>query len=251
MADHTVEVGVVGEAAVPTVVSQHEERPEHGALRRPVERPHEPAVEARGGGGEPQHQDDVAQDVAHGAPGVLHPAVLGDGGADVGQPERWRRRGVKRRCFLSLGGGGGGGGGHSHAASPSAPCPCGTSTSTRRRRQHNASGDWDGEGEEQACHGGSPGPAAAPLPLPLPLKKKKKKKNEPGWLALSALLPSAWKCVADPIPIHRPRSLNWHSGNCHCVLAGHTNNIRIVLLQFTGNSFLFFFFRPCLVSKIL
>ena len=156
MADDAVEAGVVGEAAVPAVVSQHEERPEHGALRRPVQRPDEPAVEARGG--ETQHQDDVAQDVGHGAPGVLHPAVLGDGGADVGQPERWRRRGVKRRSFLSLRGG------HSDADAE-ASAPRGTSTSTRRRRQHNASGDgdWDrdGDGEEQASHGGSPGPAAA------------------------------------------------------------------------------------------
>jgi hypothetical protein len=32
---------------VAAVVSQDEERPEHGALRCPVQRPHEPAVEAR------------------------------------------------------------------------------------------------------------------------------------------------------------------------------------------------------------
>uniref|UniRef100_A0A0A9DI07 Fad7 n=1 Tax=Arundo donax TaxID=35708 RepID=A0A0A9DI07_ARUDO len=71
------------------VGSEDEERPEHGALRGPVEGPDELAVEARGGGGE----DDVAQDVAHGAPGVLDPAVLGDGDADVGEPERRRRPG--------------------------------------------------------------------------------------------------------------------------------------------------------------
>jgi hypothetical protein len=44
VADDAVEAGVVGEAAVPAVVSEHEERPEHGALRRPVQRPDEPAV---------------------------------------------------------------------------------------------------------------------------------------------------------------------------------------------------------------
>ena len=83
-----------GGGAVP-VVAEDEERPEHGALRGPVQRPDEPAVEARGGGGEPQDDDDVAEDVAHGAPGVLDPAVLGDGGADLRQPERRRRPGVE------------------------------------------------------------------------------------------------------------------------------------------------------------
>jgi hypothetical protein len=73
------------------VVAEDEERPEHGALRGPVERPDEPAVEARGGRGEPQDDDDVAQHVGHGAPGVLDPAVLGDGSADLRQPERRRR----------------------------------------------------------------------------------------------------------------------------------------------------------------
>jgi hypothetical protein len=76
-------------------VAEDEERPEHGALRGPVERPDEPAVEARGGGGEPQDDDDVAEHVAHGAPGILDPAVLGDGRADLRQPERWRRPGVE------------------------------------------------------------------------------------------------------------------------------------------------------------
>jgi hypothetical protein len=134
--DHAVESGVVGEAAVAAVVSQHEERPEHGALCRPVERPDEPAVEARRGGGETQHQDHVAHHVAHGAPGVLHPAVLGDGGADIAQPERWRRRGVK---FL-LGGGGGGGGGHSDTDAAAASVPRGT-------RNHNAAAAASGHGD--------------------------------------------------------------------------------------------------------
>jgi hypothetical protein len=95
-------------AAVP-VVSEDEERPEHGALRGPVERPDKPAVEARGGGGEAEHDDDVAQHVAHGAPGVLDPAVLGYGRADLRQPE-WRGRpgvefgavGGRRGYLLSL-----------------------------------------------------------------------------------------------------------------------------------------------------
>jgi hypothetical protein len=84
---------------------EDEESPEHGALRDPVKRPDEPAVEARGGRGEAEHDDDVAQHVAHGAPGVLDPAVLGDGRADLRQPE-WRGRpGVesaavgRRRCL--------------------------------------------------------------------------------------------------------------------------------------------------------
>ena len=83
-----------GGRAVP-VVAEDEKRPEHGALRGPVQRPDEPAVEARGGGGEPQDDDDVAEHVANGAPGVLDPAVLGDGRTDLRQPERRRRPGVE------------------------------------------------------------------------------------------------------------------------------------------------------------
>jgi hypothetical protein len=58
-------------------VTEDEERPEHGSLRGPVERPDELAVEARGGSSQPQDDDNIAQHVAHEALGVLDPAVLG------------------------------------------------------------------------------------------------------------------------------------------------------------------------------
>lgn len=125
VAHHAVEPRVVGEAPVPAVVAEDEERPEHGSLRRPVERPGEAAVEARGGGSEGEHHHHVAQHVPHGSPGVLHPTVLGDSGADVGQTKRGRRARVevltrRRRSIIFIvvllhGGHAAGGCGHTEA----------------------------------------------------------------------------------------------------------------------------------------
>uniref|UniRef100_A0A0E0RCL7 Clathrin heavy chain n=1 Tax=Oryza rufipogon TaxID=4529 RepID=A0A0E0RCL7_ORYRU len=73
------------------VVAEDEERPEHGALRRPVERPGRPGdgdVNPSGGCGEEGGDDEeVAGDVGEGAEGGLAPAVGGDGGADVADAE--------------------------------------------------------------------------------------------------------------------------------------------------------------------
>jgi hypothetical protein len=76
-------------------VSEDEERPEHGALDRPVERPHGPAVEPPRGGGERGHDGDVAGDVGERAEGALAPAVGGHGGAHVADAERRRLCGVE------------------------------------------------------------------------------------------------------------------------------------------------------------
>jgi hypothetical protein len=49
VADKVVQLAAGAEALVAAVVADHEQRPEHGALREPVQRPHEPGA-ARGGG---------------------------------------------------------------------------------------------------------------------------------------------------------------------------------------------------------
>lgn len=85
-------------------MSEDEESPEHGALGEPVERPEGPAVE-RGSGESEQGDDDcVAEDVAHGPQGVLHPAVAGDGRPDVADPEGRRLPGLDlpRRRLLGV-----------------------------------------------------------------------------------------------------------------------------------------------------
>mmetsp|Transcript_28739 Transcript_28739/g.71217 ORF Transcript_28739/g.71217 Transcript_28739/m.71217 type:complete len:204 (+) Transcript_28739:938-1549(+) len=87
VSDDVVEGLVVTEAAVPAVVPDHEERPEHGPLREPVERPNERVVERHGGGGERGHDDDVLDEVEQGLAGLLLPQVLGDGLLDVLQRE--------------------------------------------------------------------------------------------------------------------------------------------------------------------
>lgn len=72
------------------VVAEDEERPEHGALRRPVERPCPRPCEIDGGSGcgeEGGDDEEVAGDVGEGAEGGLAPAVGGDGGADVADAE--------------------------------------------------------------------------------------------------------------------------------------------------------------------
>lgn len=80
--------------AVP-IVAENEEGPEHGALGSPIERPHDPAVQIRRPTGEPEHDGDVPQDVAHGPPRVLHPAALRDRCPHVRQLERRRGSGVE------------------------------------------------------------------------------------------------------------------------------------------------------------
>lgn len=76
-------------------MAEDEQGPKHGALGGPVDRPEGPSVEVGGGGEERGDGGEVAGDVAEGAPGVLHPAMRGDGGADVGDFERRRRGGIE------------------------------------------------------------------------------------------------------------------------------------------------------------
>jgi len=49
VADQVVQAAVVAEGLVPAVVAHHEQRPEHGALGEPVQRPQPPAAGARRG----------------------------------------------------------------------------------------------------------------------------------------------------------------------------------------------------------
>ena len=83
-----------GRNGVP-VVSQDEERPEHGPLRRPVERPHRPAIHARRRRAQRRHHRHVARHVPQRPPGALAPAVLRHRRAHVADAERRRFPGVE------------------------------------------------------------------------------------------------------------------------------------------------------------
>lgn len=82
MADKIVELLVARKAAMPTVVAEDEERPEHGPLGKPVERPYKPVVEMSSARSETEDDGHIPQHVADRLPGVLLPAVLGDGSPD-------------------------------------------------------------------------------------------------------------------------------------------------------------------------
>jgi hypothetical protein len=68
-------------------MTEDEEHLKHCSLRRLVERPHQSVVEVHNSG-KAEHDHDVTQDVAHGAPWVLDPAMLGYGSANVDETER-------------------------------------------------------------------------------------------------------------------------------------------------------------------
>lgn len=82
-------------------MAENEEGPEHGPLSSPIHRPETPAIEIHGGGHQPGDDDDVPDDVAAGPPRVLDPAMLRNGGPNVGDPER-RRRGRVESVALGL-----------------------------------------------------------------------------------------------------------------------------------------------------
>jgi hypothetical protein len=68
------------------VMTEDEEHLKHCSLRRPVEQPHQSVVEVHNSG-KAEHDHDVTQDVAHGAPWVLDPAMLGYGSVNVDETE--------------------------------------------------------------------------------------------------------------------------------------------------------------------
>jgi hypothetical protein len=59
-------------------MTEDEEHLKHCSLRCPLEWPHQPVLKVHNSG-KAEHDHDVAQDVAHGAPWVLDPAMLGYG----------------------------------------------------------------------------------------------------------------------------------------------------------------------------
>ena len=89
------------------VVSEDEERPEHCALRRPVDGPERPGVERRRRHGQPRHHGHVPCHVRQRPQGALAPAVGRHGGADVADAEGRRLAGVEDQAAV-LGGLGGG-----------------------------------------------------------------------------------------------------------------------------------------------
>lgn len=82
-------------------MSKNKESPKHGSLSSPIERPNDPVVNIRSGGGEAEDDDYISDDIAHRPPWVLDPAMLGDGSADLGEIERRRRPWIKTR-FLGV-----------------------------------------------------------------------------------------------------------------------------------------------------
>jgi len=91
VAHQVVERPVVRERLVPAVVADDEERPEHRALRDPVERPRPPGVNRKRGRGEPGDDGKVPGQVGHRLGGVLLEAPGRDRCLDVGEREGRRR----------------------------------------------------------------------------------------------------------------------------------------------------------------
>ena len=91
VAHQVVERPVVRERLVAAVVSDHEQRPEHRALRDPVERPRPPAVDGQGRRGQADDDGDVPGEVGHRLDGVLLEALGRDRGLDVREREGRRR----------------------------------------------------------------------------------------------------------------------------------------------------------------
>ena len=91
VAHQVVERPVVRERLVPAVVADDEERPEHRALRDPVERPRPPGVNRKRGRGEPSDDGEVPGQVGHRLGGVLLEAPGRDRCLDVGEREGRRR----------------------------------------------------------------------------------------------------------------------------------------------------------------
>ena len=91
VAHQVVERPVVRERLVPAVVADDEQRPEHRALRDPVERPRPPAVNRKRGRGEPGDDGEVPGQVGHRLGGVLLEAPGRDRCLDVGEGEGRRR----------------------------------------------------------------------------------------------------------------------------------------------------------------
>lgn len=72
------------------VVSKDKERPKHCALRKPIQGPNKPAIDVSGGSGQTKHNCHIPSNEAHGLPGILHPAMLGNGSPNICQRERRR-----------------------------------------------------------------------------------------------------------------------------------------------------------------
>lgn len=84
------------------VVSDYEQRPEHGALRRPVSRPDQRVLDSEGSSSEARHNHHVPCEVGERTECVLLETLSRDGFADLRKRERWLRSEVEGRFLRRL-----------------------------------------------------------------------------------------------------------------------------------------------------
>lgn len=85
MSNKIVELLVIGEATVSTVVAKNEKSPEHGALGEPIEGPNEPIVKVSRESSKGENNSNITSEVREGDPGVFDPAMFRDSGSDIRQ----------------------------------------------------------------------------------------------------------------------------------------------------------------------
>lgn len=77
--DEIIQSLVVTEALVTAIVANNEKSPEHGALSKPVERPHKRVVEGEGSKGEGSDNGNILDEVREGPGRILLKALSRDG----------------------------------------------------------------------------------------------------------------------------------------------------------------------------
>ena len=85
-----------------TVVSNHEKRPEHGTLRRPVSWPQPRVLDGKGSGSKACHDHHVSREVGERTEGILLEALCRDGLPDILQSEGWLCSKVEGRTLRWL-----------------------------------------------------------------------------------------------------------------------------------------------------
>lgn len=76
--DKIIQGFVVTEALVTAIVANNKESPEHGALSKPVERPHKRVVEGKGSKGEGTDDGNILDEVREGPGGILFKTLSRD-----------------------------------------------------------------------------------------------------------------------------------------------------------------------------
>ena len=89
LANDVVQPIVIAERAMTAIMPNDEKGPEHRALGKPVEGPHEWAADGKGASSEANHGDDVSGQVGKRAQGAFVKTFVGYGPPNVHQREGW------------------------------------------------------------------------------------------------------------------------------------------------------------------